>query len=77
MSGFQHGISEKFIAALKNLNESQGWWRDVLLDNSLIIAVRKDCLHVYWHGQRIFEIKMQSGGAIVAYTIQNICLIPI
>ena len=75
MSDFRRGVSDKFIAALAKLNESEGWWHDVLLDNSLIITVRNEHLHIYWQGQRIFDIAMQ-GGAIVAKTHPKYLLDP-
>jgi hypothetical protein len=67
MGDFDRGVSPRFIAALRKLSEREGWWRDVLLDKSVIIAVRKECLHVYWQGQKIFDI-MMKGGTIVAKT---------
>ncbi|MGP0087791.1 MAG: hypothetical protein ACLP0B_29865 [Steroidobacteraceae bacterium] len=56
MDQFRRGISDPFIAALKGLAASGGWWRDVLSDPSLLIAVRNEYLNVYWHGQSIFKI---------------------
>ena len=50
------------------------------MDDSLIIGIREDRLHVYWHvywhGQRAFEIQMRSDGAIVAYTHPKYLLNP-
>lgn len=66
MAEFKRGISDKFISALQKLSERDGWWRDVLSDNNLIIAVRDECLNVYWLGQSIFRVAMPNDGAIVA-----------
>ncbi|OKO80246.1 hypothetical protein [Bradyrhizobium sp. AS23.2] len=60
MSSFNHGISDKFTTKLALLAESAGWWRDVLHDPSLIIAVRENYLNVYWLGQAIFIVRMQE-----------------
>ena len=56
MTQFRKGIGDLFVDALKGLAASGGWWRDVLADTSLLIAVRDESLNVYWHGQSIFKI---------------------
>jgi hypothetical protein len=67
MKSFKRGIGRKFVEALQALSKVDGWWRDVLLDDKLIIAVRDECLNVYWRGQSIFRIVMK-GGSVVAET---------
>jgi hypothetical protein len=61
MVQFKRGISNPFVAALKELAVTAGWWRDVLSDPSLLIAVRNEYLNVYWYGQSIFKITRPSG----------------
>lgn len=61
MGAFQRGLSEEFIAALRDLAEKPGWWQDVLADASLIIGIRDECFDVYWNGQSIFNAKFQGG----------------
>lgn len=59
MDVFRRGIrNPKFLDALTALAGRDSWWRDVLDDTSLIIAVREEALNVYWQGQSIFLIKM-------------------
>ncbi len=41
MSTFKRGISEKFVEELEKLAGQEGWWRDVVMDPSLIIGVRE------------------------------------
>lgn len=64
---FKRGIDPTFVEALRALSKVDGWWRDVLLDDKLIIAVRDEYLNVYWRGQSIFRIVMK-GSFIVAET---------
>lgn len=47
---------DELVAASKG-----GWWRDVLADESLLVALRGSYLNVYWLGQSIF--KVWSGGS--------------
>jgi hypothetical protein len=58
---FKRGLSVEFIAALKELARKDGWWRDVLQDGSLIIAIRDESLDVYWNGQSLFNVGFEGG----------------
>lgn len=48
---------EKLIAAA-----ASGWWRDVLDDETLIVALRGGYLNVYWKGQSIFKVEPAAVG---------------
>ena len=61
MSEFKRGITNEFVKALGELAAAGGWWRDVLIDNSLAIFLRNECLNVYWQGQSIFKIAYLRG----------------
>lgn len=62
MSDFSHGIkNEVFLEALRKLSAQESWWRDVLVDCSLVIALRDEYLNVYWQGQSIFKVAFQNG----------------
>ena len=61
MSEFKRGITNEFVKALGELAAAGGWWRDVLIDNSLPIFLRNECLNVYWQGQSIFKIAYLRG----------------
>jgi hypothetical protein len=77
MVEFKRGIrNDKFIKALERLSRIDGWWRDVLLDKSLIIAVRDESLNVYWRGQSIFYVVMQNDDTVVATTHSKYLLNP-
>lgn len=62
MSDFKRGIkNEAFLEGLRRLAAEESWWRDVLLDRSLIVAVRDEYLNVYWQGQSIFTVSFTNG----------------
>lgn len=67
MSDFNRGIkNQAFLEGLDKLAAQESWWRDVLLDRSLIIAVRNEYLNVYWQGQSIFKVSFQNGEVIAS-----------
>ncbi|WP_158944625.1 hypothetical protein [Granulicella sp. S190] len=61
MSVFKRGLNDNFIAALAELAQKPGWWRDVLADASLIIGIRDEKFDVYWNGQSLFNADFQGG----------------
>jgi len=56
MTSFRRGLSDNFIGALERLAGNDSWWRDVLRDTNLLIAVRNEYLNIYWQGQSIFKV---------------------
>lgn len=53
-----------FLGALEDLaasSELPNWWRDVLLNDELLIAVRHNYLNVYYRGASIFKIECKDG----------------
>ena len=61
MGEFKRGLSDNFVAALAALAQKPGWWKDVLVDASLIIGIRDESLDVYWNGQSLFNADFQGG----------------
>jgi hypothetical protein len=62
MSDFRRGIkNDDFLKALEKLAGAESWWRDVVTDPSLIIAIRDEYLNVYWQGQSIFKVTFFNG----------------
>lgn len=62
-------IDADFIEALEALAASPtpNWWRDVLAESELFIAVRRNSLNVYYRGASIFKIDW-NGGRIIPST---------
>jgi hypothetical protein len=76
MSDFNRGIkNEAFLDSLRRLASGDTWWRDVLVEPSLIIAVRDEYLNVYWRGQSIFRVSFFNG-AVMATTHPKYLLNP-
>jgi hypothetical protein len=62
------GVSEAFLDALDALAQRPSWWRDVLLNDDVFIAVRSNSLNVYHRGASIFRIDDGGAGRIVPWT---------
>lgn len=60
MGQFKKGLSDNFVAALKQLAKKECWWKDVLADPTLIIGIRNENFDVYWHGQSVFKVKFNG-----------------
>lgn len=59
---FKRGIwNDTFMEALRQLASQESWWREVLEDPGLIIAVRDEYLNVYWQGQSLFKVSYRGG----------------
>ena len=61
-SKFNRSLSAAFIKTLEAEALRGGWWADVLADPKLLIAVRDNCLNVYWRGQSMFRVTSVGGG---------------
>lgn len=73
---FNRGIrNDNFMGALAELATQESWWRDVLHDPRLIIAVRNEYLNIYWQGQSIFTVSF-AAGKVVATTHPKYLLNP-
>jgi hypothetical protein len=58
MSEFDRGLKNaKFIQQLADEGTKDSWWRDVLDDRELFVAVRDDYLNVYWRGHSLFRVE--------------------
>ena len=76
MFRFNRGIRNKrMMEKLATLAITDSWWRDVLQDENLIIAVREEYLNVYWRGQSLFKVELK-GDQIVASTHPKYLLNP-
>lgn len=60
MSKFDRSIGPELERAIAAEADRAGWWRDVLDDRTLLIALRGTYLNVYWQGQSIFRVTLQG-----------------
>ena len=72
---FDRRLKPGLLNALMAEAEKPGWWRDVLDDPSLIIALRGSYLNVYWQGQSLFRVSL-TRGKIVATTHEKYLVDP-
>lgn len=72
---FDRRLKPSLLEALVAEAEKPGWWRDVLDDPSLIIALRGSYLNVYWQGQSLFRVSL-TRGQIVATTHEKYLVDP-
>lgn len=64
-----HGVSDAFLDSLDKLaHQNQSWWRDVLLRDDVLLAVRRNYLNVYHRGGSIFRIDVRDDGTVVPKT---------
>lgn len=58
MSKFQRGLSKKLTDALGLLADKpdRNWWKDVLANKGILLAVRGGYLNAYMKGQSVFKI---------------------
>lgn len=61
MATFDHALQKAFVDALRREAERNSWWRDVMNDASLVIALRGRSLNVYWRGQALFTVTCPHG----------------
>ncbi len=64
---YKQGLSDDFVAALNSLHEepSGGWWRKMLSDPDLFVAIRNNYLNVYYRGCSLARISFDIGAVVV------------
>jgi hypothetical protein len=68
LAKFERGLSPDFVKALKHLADTKSWWQDVLHDDKLLIAIRKEKMNVYWRGQSIFNVGFNKEEGVTVST---------
>lgn len=66
VADFRRGLSDDLMAALNRLTREPGgqWWKDVLANKDLLLAVRGGYLNAYARGQSIFKIGPKMVGGV-------------
>jgi len=54
---FKHGISDKFVEQLLDMN----WWADIANDADLFLGIRGKSVNVYFQGCSLFNITNENG----------------
>ena len=71
---FDRSLEPRLLSMLEEAARA-GWWRDVLEDGDLIVALRGRSVNVYWKGQSLFRVEA-GPGAIRATTHEKYLLDP-
>lgn len=58
---FKRHLSDDFLEALVAKSSTKEWWKEVLADRDVIVALRNDYLNVYHRGQALFTVKFARG----------------
>ncbi len=64
---FRRGLDEPFIDALNSEYGKSGWWKRIVDDKDLFIAIRNGYLNVYFNGGSVLELR-HAGGELVGKT---------
>ena len=75
MSTFNRGLSETFVGALNEEYERGGWWRQIMDDRDIFIAIREDSVNAYYRGCSLLKLNWK-GGTIVGETHYKYLLRP-
>ena len=60
---FSRGLQVEFVEALNELyDQPDSWWRSLVDDRGLFLAVRDNYVNVYWLGCSLLRLKPQAGG---------------
>jgi hypothetical protein len=59
MSMFNRGIDKRFIDRL-NAEYERGWWRSIVCDLELFVAIRENYLNVYWNGNSLLRLRLDG-----------------
>jgi hypothetical protein len=62
MNTFKRGISNQdFIKALKKEYNTGGWWKEIVDDKDLFIAIRNEYINVYYQGNSLLKLRFVKG----------------
>ena len=61
MKNFRRGITDKkFISVLKEKYQEGGWWKDVVDDKELFVAIRYEYLNIYYQGNSLIKLSFDK-----------------
>jgi hypothetical protein len=60
MPAFKRGISSDFVKKLKEEYERDGWWRKIVSDPELFVAIRNESVNVYYKGNSLLRLTLEG-----------------
>ena len=76
MVTFNRGLDDKFVDALNKEYDKGGWWRTLVDDEDLFVAVRNNRVNVYYRGCSLAELRRSRNGSVIASTHYKYLLRP-
>ena len=67
MTSFKRGLSDEFVAVLKKGAERNSWWKKIIGDKTLFVAIRDEYINVYYQGNSVIRLDFIQG-ALIAKT---------
>jgi len=64
MSKFNRGLDDAFVRALNREYDKGGWWRRIVDDRDLFVAIRKNSLNVYYRGASLIKLNRRREGIV-------------
>ena len=61
---FDRRLDKEFVDALNREYGKGGWWRRLVDDKDLFVAIRDNKVNVYYHGCSLAEVRMESGAVV-------------
>jgi len=70
MKNFKRGIKNpQFIKVLQGMYHEGGWWKDVVDDKELFVAIREEYINIYYQGNSLTKLSFnEDEGNLVAET---------
>ena len=57
---FTHGLSADLVKSLNEEYRDGGWWKALVDDPQVFIAIRDEYLNVYWNGNSLLKLFLQN-----------------
>ena len=61
MSVFKRGLSNSFVEALTDEYKRNDWWKKIVDDKALFIAIRNEYINVYYQGNSLLRLDYNKG----------------
>ena len=62
MNTFSRGLEEDFVEALNREYEKDGsWWKGFVDDKELFLAIRDNCVNIYYRGCSLLKLEWKNG----------------
>ena len=61
---FDRGLDDDFVDALNREYGKGGWWRTMVDDKDLFVAIRDNKVNAYYRGCSLAEVRMESGAVV-------------